>query len=144
MISTTELGSIAGKTLHGRDGKIGRIVDVDVYESTEGSDGTFVTVSTGMFGGHDSFVPLREATLQGDEVTVPYDKEPVKDAPRVAADEELTAPEEDRLYAHYSLGGGSAGSEGGVEPAGYDTSGPTTDNAMTRSEERLHVGTEKV
>jgi uncharacterized protein (TIGR02271 family) len=27
---------------------------------------------------------------------------------------------------------------------GYDTSGKTTDDAMTRSEERLHVGTEKV
>jgi uncharacterized protein (TIGR02271 family) len=27
---------------------------------------------------------------------------------------------------------------------GRDTSGPTTDNAMTRSEERLHVGTEQV
>ena len=32
--------------------------------------------------------------------------------------------------------------EPGVE--GKDTSGPTTDNAMTRSEEQLHVGTEKV
>ena len=27
---------------------------------------------------------------------------------------------------------------------GYDTSGPTTDDAMTRSEERLQVGTEQV
>ena len=27
---------------------------------------------------------------------------------------------------------------------GHDTSGATTDNAMTRSEERLHVGTESV
>ena len=27
---------------------------------------------------------------------------------------------------------------------GKDTSGPTTDNAMTRSEEQLHVGTENV
>src|SRR5207244_11078818 len=27
---------------------------------------------------------------------------------------------------------------------GYDTSGPTTDDAMTRSEERLDVGTEQV
>ncbi len=27
---------------------------------------------------------------------------------------------------------------------GHDTSGPTTDDAMTRSEERLHVGTERV
>jgi len=36
---------------------------------------------------------------------------------------------------------------GGTAPAsntGYDTSGPTTDDAMTRSEERLRVGTESV
>jgi hypothetical protein len=31
-----------------------------------------------------------------------------------------------------------------VEQVGHDTSGPTTDDAMTRSEERLQVGTEKV
>ena len=31
--------------------------------------------------------------------------------------------------------------EAGVQ--GHDTSGPTTDDAMTRSEERLHVGTER-
>jgi uncharacterized protein (TIGR02271 family) len=30
------------------------------------------------------------------------------------------------------------------ETVGHDTSGPTTDDAMTRSEERLNVGTEKV
>lgn len=29
------------------------------------------------------------------------------------------------------------------EPVGHDTSGPTTDDAMTRSEEKLHVGTER-
>ncbi|MFC5931229.1 DUF2382 domain-containing protein [Cryobacterium melibiosiphilum] len=32
----------------------------------------------------------------------------------------------------------------GYEGAGHDTSGPNTDDAMTRSEERLHVGTEQV
>jgi uncharacterized protein (TIGR02271 family) len=32
----------------------------------------------------------------------------------------------------------------GRETVGHDTSGPTTDNAMTRSEEQLNVGTEKV
>ena len=31
----------------------------------------------------------------------------------------------------------------GDRTVGHDTSGPTTDDAMTRSEERLHVGTEK-
>jgi uncharacterized protein (TIGR02271 family) len=42
---------------------------------------------------------------------------------------------------------GTPGSAGGAEYAGTegrDVSGPTTDDAMTRSEERLHVGTETV
>ncbi len=30
------------------------------------------------------------------------------------------------------------------QQVGHDTSGPTTDDAMTRSEERLHVGTQPV
>ena len=80
MIPTNELTGLAGKSIAGADGhKIGKIVDV--YESTDGSDGTFVTVHTGLFGGHASFVPLREAALQGGEIVVPYAKDQVKDAP---------------------------------------------------------------
>ncbi len=176
MISSTDLQQIAGKTMHSQDGqKIGKIVDV--YESTDGSDGTFVTVSTGLFGGHASFVPLAQATLKGDDVVVPYDKNLIKDAPRVEADQELTAPEEERLYQHYSLAGTTAPAAPPAAPAagrntaetavprgtdrkdvdgdgvydhvedtavGRDTSGPTTDDAMTRSEEQLRVGTERV
>lgn len=171
MISSNDLTALAGKNVAGPDGaKIGKIVDV--YESTEGADATFVTVSTGLFGGHASFVPLTEATLAGDTVTVPYDKELVKDAPRVDADQDLTSAEEDRLYQHYNLTAspvptssgrhasetaiprGSAGRDDldgdGVfddvkdTAVGRDTSGLTTDDAMTRSEERLRVGTETV
>lgn len=173
MISTAELASLAGKSMVGQDGhKIGKIVDV--YESTEGSDGTFVTVSTGLLGGGASFVPLSDATLQGADVVVPYDKDLVRDAPRVEADEELTSVEEDRLYQHYGLAAGAgamAAAGSGRHPdetavprgtdrkdtdgdgvfddvkdtaVGRDTSGLTTDDAMTRSEEQLHVGTEKV
>jgi uncharacterized protein (TIGR02271 family) len=46
------------------------------------------------------------------------------------------------------VGTTGAGTESGFASAneagtvGHDTSGPTTDNAMTRSEEQLHVGTE--
>ena len=179
MISSTDLNQLAGKTMHGADGqKIGKIVDV--YESTDGADGTFVTVSTGLFGGH-SFVPLTKASMQGSDVVVPYDKDLVKDAPRVEADEELTADEETRLYQHYSLTDSAASAPAASaapvaatsgRPAGEtavprgtdrddvdgdgvfddvqdtavgrDTSGLTTDDAMTRSEERLRVGTERV
>ncbi|MGT2426075.1 DUF2382 domain-containing protein [Amnibacterium kyonggiense] len=39
---------------------------------------------------------------------------------------------------------GASDRAGAAGTTGYDTSGPTTDDAMTRSEERLHVGTERV
>lgn len=89
----------AGKTLHGPEGRIGKIVDV--YESTDGSGLTFATVATGLFGTGASFFPLHEATEHGDEVHVPYTKDFIKDAPRVDNDEELSAPEEARLFQYY-------------------------------------------
>jgi uncharacterized protein (TIGR02271 family) len=55
----------------------------------------------------------------------------------------------DTLYRYYAdyLGGGQPTSQvtaGTDRSAGHDVSGPNTDDAMTRSEERLHVGTEQV
>jgi uncharacterized protein (TIGR02271 family) len=158
MIDTNTLGRLSGKSVVGPDGSsIGKIKDV--YEATDGGGGTFATVTTGLFAGGASFFPLDAADLRGDEVVVPYTKEFIKDAPRVENDEELTAPEEQRLFEYYSRGGattggsftGEAGTQGFTESdrddrrtVGHDTSGPTTDNAMTRSEEQLRVGTERV
>jgi uncharacterized protein (TIGR02271 family) len=161
MIDTSMLGQLAGKHLKGTDGEnIGKIADV--YESTDGGGGTFATVNTGLFGGGSSFFPLDAAEMRGDDVVVPYSKAFIKDAPRVENDEELTAPEEQRLFEYYS-GAGSTGATTATTTAattgtqgftgdrgnehgtvGHDTSGPTTDNAMTRSEEQLRVGTERV
>jgi len=168
MIDTTMLGQLAGKHLKGADGEsIGKIADV--YESTDGGGGTFATVNTGLFGSGSSFFPLDAAELRGDDVVVPYSKSFIKDAPRVENDEELTAPEEQRLFEYYSQSGtgtttgtttgtattttqttgtqeftGDRDRENVHGTVGHDTSGPTTDNAMTRSEEQLRVGTERV
>jgi uncharacterized protein (TIGR02271 family) len=142
MIAKNQLGSIAGKSVVGPDGdSIGKVKDV--YESTDGSGGTFATVTTGLFGGGASFFPLDAAELRGDEVVVPFGKDVVKDAPRVENDEELTAPEEQRLFEYYRGQSGSTG-QAAAGTVGHDASGPTTDSAMTRSEEQLHVGTEQV
>src|SRR5947208_1570344 len=46
-------------------------------------------------------------------------------------------------YAEGSTTGTTSGTSAEGGP-GHDTSGPNTDNAMTRSEEQLHVGTENV
>src|SRR3712207_1853255 len=132
-----------GQTLYDNDNdKIGEIVDI--YLDRQSGEPEWLAVKTGLFGSNLSFVPLREASGSGDGVRVPYEKALVKDAPNVQADGELSPEEEQRLYQHYSLEFGNFdydkdyGNEHGT--VGHDTSGPTTDNAMTRSEEELRVG----
>lgn len=146
MIDSNQFDDLAGRTLIGADGeKLGRIDTL--YADREDGSPTFVTVHTGLFGARTSFVPLADAQVAGSDVTVPYAKDQVKSAPSIDPDGELAPAEEQQLYAHYGLVGGefadTAGTTG-MTGAGHDTSGRNTDDAMTRSEERLHVGTEKV
>jgi len=151
-----------GGNVIGADGeKIGSIGQL--YADDDTGEPTWVTVKTGLFGTHESFVPVEGARAEGDDLVVPYTKDHVKDAPRVDTDGHLEPDEEDRLYAHYEREAraysqtrsdtdrdidyaGDADLNAGTRAAGavgHDTSGPTTDDAMTRSEERLRVGTER-
>jgi uncharacterized protein (TIGR02271 family) len=125
-------------------GRGGKVVDPDgakiggigqVYLDDDSGSPAWVTVRTGLFGTSESFVPLRGARMSGDDIAVDFDKGTVKDAPRVDADGHLSPEEEGRLYVYYGLVDNDAISRNGIE-----TSGPTTDTAMTRSEERLRVG----
>lgn len=146
-----------GNVVSSDGNKIGSIGQV--YADDDNGQPTWVTVKTGLFGTSESFVPLEGARIEGNDVVVPYTKDHVKDAPRVDADGHLEPSEEGRLYSHYELAGGNktytdatAGRDAenrGAEHADagrgtldHDTSGPTTEDAMTRSEERLNVGTE--
>ncbi len=124
--------------------KIGTIEEI--YMDYETSKPEWLAVTTGMFGSKVSFIPIAEATESGDDVRVPYDKQQVKDAPTAEADGELSQEEESALYSHYGLDYSAAtGRSNDVredrDAVGRDTSGPTTDDAMTRSEEELRVGT---
>jgi uncharacterized protein (TIGR02271 family) len=131
-----------GRTLLDRDGsRIGRIDAIYLDDQTGQPEWALVT--TGLFGTKASFVPLAQATQTDDDVRVPYDKQLVKDAPRVDPDGQLSEAEERQLWRHYGLDYDRttrrrATGRGAV---GRDTSGPTTDDAMTRSEEELRVGT---
>lgn len=123
--------------------KIGKISQVYMDDRTGQPD--WLTVKTGLFGTRSSFVPLQGARAQGDDLVVNYDQGTVKGAPQIDDDGELSEDEERVLYNYYgqeyaSYGPG-VGTAGGVATESYDTSGPTTDDAMTRSEERLVVGT---
>jgi uncharacterized protein (TIGR02271 family) len=150
--------------------KVGKVDEI--YLDRQSGEPEWVTVSTGLFGSKTTFVPIEGAQESGDELRLAYRKDQVKDAPSVDADGALSTEEEQRLYRHYGrgdydqwdgstdatagLGLGDEGDEGdeagdgerrgrfGREgQVGQDTSGPTTDEAMTRSEEELRVGTQR-
>jgi uncharacterized protein (TIGR02271 family) len=161
MPTTEEMKNWRGHEARGTDGdKLGKIEDI--YLDQETGKPEWMAIKTGMFGSHLSFVPLAEAGLDGDTVTVPYDKAKIKDAPTVDADSELSSQEEAELYRYYGLDYSEARSDSGLpqgerhggrhdasdrsgDPTpgivGDDVSGPETDHAMTRSEEDVRVGT---
>ena len=146
MATMQDIETWRGRTLVDRDGdKIGKIEDI--YLDRSSGEPEWVAVKTGLFGTNVSFVPIHDADTSGDDLRVAYEKDLVKDAPNVDPDGELSPEEERRLYQHYGRGDydeWTADSEDRTEATvGRDTSGPTTDDAMTRSEEELNVGTER-
>jgi uncharacterized protein (TIGR02271 family) len=137
-----------GRDLIGSDGeKIGNIKEI--YEDAHTGKPEWGLVSSGFFGTSSHFVPLAGAQPAGEAVRVGVTKDQVKGAPSIEGDGELSEADERRLFEHYNVpytdegsvtadGAPYAGAQGGA--TGYDTSGPTTDDAMTRSEEELRVG----
>jgi uncharacterized protein (TIGR02271 family) len=139
--------ALRGQDLYGSDGeKLGTIEEI--YLDTDTDQPEWALIATGMFGTKQSFVPLSGLSQDGDTATVPYDKATVKDAPKVDPDGRLSEEEEAQLYRHYGRDFGSAGTTSSGDDrdrrdrdtVGRDVSGPTTDDAMTRSEEELRVG----
>src|SRR3954447_22677235 len=95
-----QLRDCIGEQLLGTDGgKIGKIADVYVDEQTNRPE--WFAVTTGIFGNNVSFVPIARATVHEGNITVPYTKADVKDAPNAEPDARLSQEEEARLYAHY-------------------------------------------
>ncbi len=147
MLDQGQIDQVTGSDAYGSDGnKIGSVGQV--YLDDQSGQPAWVTVNTGLFGMNESFIPLSDASFSGDRLTVPYDKDKVKNAPNVAADGHLAPDEERELYSYYGVGYSDTTTSytdttTDVADVGYDTSGPTTDNAMTLSEEQLQVGTQK-
>jgi uncharacterized protein (TIGR02271 family) len=148
-----------------RGEKIGAVKQVWLDERT--GDPAWASVHTGLFGLKESFVPLQRAELRDDELRVPVDKEQVKESPRIeAANDHMTDEEQAALYRHYGFGpqrtspeatgqrlDGTGQRPGGAGQPPMRRPGSTQQaadygnhgrDAMTRSEERLRVGTERV
>jgi len=151
--------TMTGAPVRGSDGeKLGKIDAIYFDNDTDAPE--WAAVKSGLFGGHVSLVPLAQASWDGDTLSVPLDKAALKAAPHHDPDVKISAADEDELYRHYGLTAGrfttavegtavdTSGSNerrdltGAPGVQGRDTSGPTTDSAMTRSEEQLRVGTQ--
>jgi uncharacterized protein (TIGR02271 family) len=156
VLGQDQIDNLIGRDIYGSDGsKIGTAVQV--YADDETGKPEWLSVRTGLFGTKESFVPLSDASVSGDRVTVSYDKAFVKDAPNIDADGHLSQDEERELYAYYNrsdydttAAGTAAGDRDDTAASNRtryderrDTARPTTDDAMTVSEERLDVGTEQ-
>jgi uncharacterized protein (TIGR02271 family) len=175
-LTTDQLGSVtSGNVVNASGDKIGGVGQI--YLDDETGQPNWVTVKTGLFGTSESFVPLADASVSGNDIVVNYDKDTVKNAPRVDPDGHLSPNEEEELYRYYGLSGGGSydqgaddrgadydrGADRGADDrgadydrgadlgaddrgadatVGHDTSGPSTDDAMTLSEERVNVGTQ--
>ncbi|MDP8977135.1 MAG: PRC and DUF2382 domain-containing protein [Actinomycetota bacterium] len=150
-----------GQTMYDANGdKLGKVEEI--YLDNETDQPEWATVKTGLFGSSLSFVPIAEATDDGGQVRVSYDKDTVKAAPQVDPDGELSQEEEAQLYRHYGKEYSEARSESGLPEgdtdtgyseldyetedrgtAGEDARDRESDEAMTVSEERLRVGKQR-
>jgi uncharacterized protein (TIGR02271 family) len=170
MPDTAEAYEFHGRTVVDQNGqKIGKIDEL--YYDQDGGQPEWALVNTGMFGTKKTFVPIAGSQPDGDDLRVAVAKDQVKDAPRIDAEQELSESEERTLFEHYGVpyttegsttaqavprsgdgqssgrtadtatGDGRSDEFDGHQGVGHDTSGPNTDEAMTRSEEELRVGT---
>lgn len=105
-------------TVVGSDGeRIGKVGQVYLDDQTQ--EPNWVTVKTGIFGTKEFFIPLDQATLDGKQIIVPYDKQLVLLSPATEIDQNLSPEEEDALYHHYRVPGRQASSSAAEhEPLG--------------------------
>ncbi|GAA1430989.1 PRC and DUF2382 domain-containing protein [Microlunatus lacustris] len=160
MLEDDQITQVAGREVYGPDGdKIGKAGRVFVDDHT--GRPKWVSVETGLFGTHDTYIPVDRATFDGDRLTVPYAKGQVKGAPALGGGDHLSPDDEATLDRYYrGQGDDQSDARAGVtgdrerfgddrttEGAGHvdvrdDRSGD--DDAMTVSEEQLAVSTRSV
>ncbi|RBY92311.1 hypothetical protein DQ244_08530 [Blastococcus sp. TBT05-19] len=172
MLSQREVTSAIGSTAYGSGGdKLGTVEHFFVDDRT--GEPTWVAVTTGLFGTKHSIAPAGDATFADGHLRLPVTADAVKNAPAMTGDH-LDPGEEAELRRHYGIAGATGAPVQDTPAPGTATDTVTvpvtppvpvpeettarhaapeeaappapvaTDGAMTRSEERLRVSTERV
>ncbi len=83
--------------------KIGTVDDIYLDDD---SHLRYIAVATGWFGRDRHVVPLENARIEDDRLTIPYDRNQLEKAPRYGGDQQnLTGQDETQIYNHYGLEG---------------------------------------
>ena len=137
-VQNVRLDELRGAPVFDSNGdKIGDVEEIFYDHATNKAE--WIGIGTGFFGTKRVLVPVEGASSYEDGISVPYDKDQVKDAPDLDSDE-ISRETEQELYSYYGLGSA---------PTGYDDTTDTTDTtgamrgtreSVTRSEEELQVG----
>jgi uncharacterized protein (TIGR02271 family) len=129
-MSRVRLDELRGQTVYDNAGeKIGSVEEIFYDPQTRAPE--WIGIGTGFFGTKRVLVPVDGAQVTDDGLMVAYAKDHVKDGPDIDEDE-LSAEHEAELKSHYGMSSGT------------DSSAPPTDiedQAVTRSEEEINVGT---
>jgi uncharacterized protein (TIGR02271 family) len=158
METTTTYSGWIGRDAYDVNGdKIGEISDI-FYDDETGRP-EWLAVRTGLFGTKHSFVPIHGSSVygagdEGGDLQIAFDKDMVKDAPRIDDDEHLDPDQERELWSYYGYDYASGGKDFGYGKAyaqpradkDYEWSrerGGIGDEAVTRSEEELRVAKER-
>ncbi|MCW2986802.1 MAG: photosystem reaction center subunit [Conexibacter sp.] len=125
-----------GRTVLDRKGEtIGKLGDLYLDDATDRA--AYAGVRTGLFGRHESIIPLARVVEREGDLVVPYDAELVRDAPKIDPDASLDDAEQERLARHY----GTAREADADAGAGTDTDADADHVEMVRSEEEVVTGT---
>lgn len=144
--------------------KLGDVQEVFVDDNS--GQPTFVEVKHGLFGLSSSLVPLKGHRLEGKDLHLAFEKDRIKDAPSIDADQGLTPEEQNRIFEHYGVANVQSKNEyvaderrternaaagAGVGAAANERTdvernraANTVDNSIIRSEEQLDVHKERV
>jgi sporulation protein YlmC with PRC-barrel domain len=128
-----------GRTVIDRKGEaIGKIGDLYLDEDTDRP--AYAGIRTGLFGRHESIVPLAGIEERDGDLVIPHDAELVRDAPKLDPDAALDEAEATRLARHYEADSPAAAEAGSVAETDEETE-TGDEHAMVRSEEEITTGT---
>ena len=132
MIDASDIPELVGATVFDSSGdKIGKVGQV--YLDDRSGAPQWVTVSTGLFGTRETFVPVQQARYADGALSVPVSKATVKDAPSIDEDGHLSPEQEQELYSHYGLPRDNADTQTAPPPDAAADSGTTDPDSLDSS-----------